>query len=253
MMNPIAELFGRMDAWRHFPNYQLERRADLFFALYLPQVLEAKLGFAIRPELVPEFPVRIGTIYPSIPIDKSYKIDYVALSAMADKAVFVELKTEGLSRRAEQDAYLVAARDVGLSRLLEGLLDIFRATNAKRKYFCLLEHLEGMGLLRIPAQAKRIMARPNLQGVIEASRDIEVTSHANECLIVYVQPDGTQPDVVSFQDFATIVRRYDDPISQRFAKSLLEWAEVRAGGRSLSKRVQATTVPDCAVEPHPRR
>ena len=252
-MNPITELFDRMDAWRHLPNYQLERRADIFFALYLSEVLEAKLGFPIRPELAPEFPVRIGTIYPSIPIDKSYKIDYVALSAMADKTVFVELKTEGLSRRAEQDAYLVAARDVGLSRLLEGLLDIFRATNAKRKYFCLLEHLETMGLLRIPAQVKEIMARPNLQGVIEASRHIEIASHANECLIMYVQPDGTQPDVISFEDFATIVRRHDDPISQRFAQSLLEWAEVRAGERSLNKRVEATTAPDGTVEPHRRR
>jgi hypothetical protein len=35
-MNPIDALFDRMDTWRHFPNYQLERRADLFFASYLP-------------------------------------------------------------------------------------------------------------------------------------------------------------------------------------------------------------------------
>ena len=71
-MKQIDTLFSRMDAWRHFPNYQLERRADIFFALYLPEVLEAKLRFAVGPELAPEFPVRIGTIYPNIPIDKSY-------------------------------------------------------------------------------------------------------------------------------------------------------------------------------------
>ena len=113
-MKQIDTLFNRMDAWRHLPNYQLERRADIFFALYLPEVLEAKLRFAVGPELAPEFPVRIGTIYPNIPIDKSYKIDYVALSAAADKAVLVELKTEGLSRRPEQDKYLLAAQKVGL-------------------------------------------------------------------------------------------------------------------------------------------
>ncbi len=44
-MKQIDTLFNRMDAWRHLPNYQLERRADLFFSLYLPEVLEAKLGF----------------------------------------------------------------------------------------------------------------------------------------------------------------------------------------------------------------
>ena len=40
-------LFDRMDAWRHLPDYQLERRADLFFSLYLAEALQAKLGFPI--------------------------------------------------------------------------------------------------------------------------------------------------------------------------------------------------------------
>ncbi len=213
----------------HFPNYQLERRADIFFSLYLPEVLEAKLGFPVRPALAPEFPVRIGTIYPNIPIDKSYKIDYVALSAAANKAVLMELKTEGLSRRPEQDKYLLAAQKVGLPALLQGLLDIFRATNAKRKYFCLLEHLESMGLLRIPMQMKDIMARSTLQGANDASRLIEITAKAKETLIVYVQPNKDGPDVISFLEFAEVVRRHDDPVSQRFADSLCEWGEIQAG------------------------
>ena len=81
-MKQIDTLFNRMDAWRHFPNYQLERRADIFFALYLPEVLEAKLGFAVRPELAPEFPVRIGTpIKPGTAREKkSYVKDFVSSS-----------------------------------------------------------------------------------------------------------------------------------------------------------------------------
>jgi len=235
-MKQIDALFDRMDAWRHFPNYQLERRADLFFSLYLPEVLEAKLGFVVRSELAPEFPVRIGTIYPNIRTDKSYKIDYVALSVAADRVVFVELKTEGLSRRPEQDKYLQAAREVGLPRLLEGLTDIFRATKSKRKYFHLLEQLERMGLLRIPVSMKEIVARPALQGINEASKQIEVMATASEPLIVYVQPNGAGPDVVSFQEFAGIVRRHDDPVSRRFAQSLCEWAEVQAGERLANDR-----------------
>ena len=39
-------------------------------------------------------------------------VTYVALSAKADKAIFVELKTEGLARRPKQDAY--ALRPTGL-------------------------------------------------------------------------------------------------------------------------------------------
>lgn len=196
-MKQIDTLFDWMDAWRHFPNYQLERRADLFFALYLPEVLEAKLGFPMRLDLAPEFPIRIGTIYPNIPTDKSYKIDYVALSGAADKAVFVELKTEGLSRRPEQDEYLLAAQKIGLASLLEGLLDIFRATNSKRKYFCLLEHLEDMGLVHIPILMKEIMARSTLQGANGASKQIEIRTTAAKSLIVYIQPTGIGPGIIS--------------------------------------------------------
>lgn len=236
-MKQIDTLFDRMDAWRHFPNYQLERRADLFFALYLPQVLEAKLGFPMRPDLAPEFPIRIRTIYPNIPTDKSYKIDYVALSGAADKAVFVELKTEGLSRRPEQDEYLLAAQKIGLASLLEGLLDIFRATNSKRKYFCLLEHLEDMGLVHIPILMKEIMARSTLQGANGASKQIEIRTTAAKSLIMYIQPTGIGPGIISFHEFAEVVEKHDDSVSQRFAKSLREWAEVQAGEAPAKNRI----------------
>lgn len=228
-MKQIDTLFDRMDTWRHLPNYQLERRADLFFSLYLPAVLEAKLGFPVAKQIVPEFPVRIGTIYPDIPIDKSYKIDYVAMSADADKVILVELKTEGLSRRDNQDKYLLASREAGFPALLGGVLDIFRATNSKRKYFALLEHLESMGLLRISMEVKEIMSRPSLQGVTEASHSIEIITSATDSVIVYVQPNGTGDDIINFEDFRAVVQEHDDPVSQRFAQSLQEWATVKAG------------------------
>ncbi|MBC8207091.1 MAG: hypothetical protein ISR85_06265 [Kiritimatiellales bacterium] len=239
-MKQIDTLFNRMDAWRHLPNYQLERRADLFFSLYLPEVLEAKLGFPVAEQIAPEFPVRIGTIYPDIPIDKSYKIDYVALSADADKAILVELKTEGLSRRDNQDKYLLASREVGFPALLGGVLDIFRATNSKRKYFALLEHLESMGLLRIPADMKEIMSRPGLQGVTEASHGVAVTASVTDSIIVYVQPNGSGDDIINFEDFRAVVQKHDDPVSQRFAQSLTEWASTKAGEKSSNQRVHGT-------------
>jgi len=141
-MNQIDTLFDRMDAWRHFPNYQLERRADIFFSLYLPEVLEAKLGFPVRPELAPEFPVRIGTIYPNIPINKSYKID--------------------------------------------------------------------------------------------------ITAKATESLIVYVQPNGNGPDIISFREFADVVERHADSVSSRFAGSLREWGEIQAGEKTANQASQVT-------------
>ena len=228
-MDPATALFDRMDEWRHFPNYQLERRADIFFSLYLPRVLEAKLGFAVSSELAPEFPVRIGTIYPSIETDKSYKIDYLAMSADGSTSVFVELKSEGASRRESQDKYLLASQGVGLPALLEGVRRIFRVTNSKRKYFALMLQLEHMGLLQIPEQLKALMLGESLQGVTAASDDIVVTAPTSQPRIIYVQPVGDGPDVISFEEFASVVEREPDPVSQRFAQSLREWASVPAG------------------------
>jgi len=241
-MNHIDALFDRMDVWRHLPNYQLERRADLFFSLYLPKVLEAKLGFAVRNEIIPEFPVRIGTIYPDKPNDKSYKIDYVALSANTDKVIFVELKTDELSRRNKQDKYLFKSSKVGFPALLGGVLEIFRATNSKRKYFALLELLESIGLLQIPMEMKKIMSRQSLQGIIKMSHAIKITAPMTNPIIVYVQPNGSGSNIINFEDFRAVIQKHDDPISQRFAKSLMEWASIKAGDRNIEQNSSPTPI-----------
>ena len=241
-MNEIDILFNRLDAWRHLPNYQLERRSDIFFSLYLPEVLEQKLGFPVLEDLIPEFPVHIETIY-GIKTDKSYKIDYVAFSKSLDRAVFVELKTDNSSRRPGQDKYLSKARDVGLSKLLEGLKKIFIASTAKRKYFCLFECLEQVGFVVIPERMKVIMNSSNLQDINELAQEIEPHKVPAEIHLVYVQPthttkeisvnenykSGYKPTVITFHDFAEIVKRHEEPISKRFATSLNKWESDKAG------------------------
>jgi len=81
----VTAVFDRMDEWRHLPNCQLEHRSDILFSLYLPDVLEAKLGFPIRPVVVPELPVRKGTIYRDHRSADCCNIDYLALSASGDE------------------------------------------------------------------------------------------------------------------------------------------------------------------------
>jgi hypothetical protein len=229
LVDPVAEIFDRLDEWRRFPNYQLERRADIIFSLYLAEVLEARLGVPMRSELAPEFPVRIGTIYPHLKTNASKKIDYLALSASGAESVFVELKTDGTSLNEPQDQYLRESQRVGLPALLDGLCAIFRATDAKRKYFALMLHLEEMGLLRIPIALKEIMAGPRLLGATAASAGIVITAPSAKPHIVYVQPNGNGSGIISFKEFADVVVRHSDPASRRFAVSLNEWAEVQAG------------------------
>ena len=227
-MTKIDTVFNSMDCWRHLPGYQLERRADLFFALYMAQALEEKLGFPIRPQLIPEFPVRIGTIYPASNRNLSFKIDYLALSEDGRQAVFVELKTVDSSRREQQDNYLAAAKAAGLAPLLAGVLDIFRASSSRRKYFYLLERLADLGLLNIPGTLHDIMLRPVPTGAAQASRAVTITSQVSACQIVYVQPHGSGPEIISFNDFRSVVSKHEDELSARFAESLAKWATVEA-------------------------
>jgi len=243
-VDPIPMIFDRMDTWRHLPHYQLERRADILFSLYIHEALESKLGFPVLDTLIPEFPVRIGTICPGITGDKSYKIDYLALSTSRTQPVFVELKTEGLSRRTAQDEYLRASQRVGLPRLLEGLLDIFRATKAKRKCFALLLHLQRIGLVEIPNALIAIMSRSSLRGASEASQRVRILADGMESpRIVYIQPRGDHPqEEISFHEFAAVVQRHSDPVAQRFAQSLHEWASVQTGDYSLMQHIQRTAL-----------
>jgi hypothetical protein len=219
-VDAIAQLFDRMDAWRHLPDYQLERRADLFFSLYLPEVLQAKLGFVVRPEIVPEFPLRLGTLYPGRGSNRSVKVDYLALSADGGEAILVELKTDGNSRRDKQDAELAAAREAGMPRLLEGVIEIFHATVAKGKYIQLLNRLGRLGLVEVQTDLCEKTAN---------SCEVKVTCLSSRLRIIYVQPTADGADTISFDEFRAVVAAHGDPVSARFAVSLKEWADVEAG------------------------
>lgn len=211
-MDQINELFDNLDSWRHLPAYQLERRADIFISIYLADILCQHFGVTIDG-LIPEFPVRIGTIYENGD-NKSFKIDYLARVKDSNRLYFVELKTDQSSRRDTQDQYLERARQVGFAELLEGLRQIYRATNSKKKYRCLLEELQDLGFLHLEHNSSF--------EIIPAVYDIE---------IVYIQPNDPYGlnNVITFKEVAEIVERHRDAFSLRFADSLLLWASTKAG------------------------
>ncbi len=65
--NRINDIFGRLDNWRHLPTYQLERRADIFFSLYLSDVVGEYFGVVLEKEIIPEFPIKRDLIWPEHP------------------------------------------------------------------------------------------------------------------------------------------------------------------------------------------
>jgi hypothetical protein len=238
-MDPLNKIFDNLDAWRHLPTYQLERRADIFFSLYLKRAVEEKYGVTFRDELIPEFPVRIGTIDSKKTVNQSYRIDYLMVSESGDLGLLVELKTDPLSVRPDQIDYLFSAKQAGLAALVGGVLELFRATPAKRKNFRLLESLERLGLVKIPEILRDIMGRDSLRGASLASREVRVARTPGNCKIVFIQPTVEQwqrkesseekTDAISFEDFARVVEADETAFAQRFAQSLRAWASVPAG------------------------
>ena len=104
-METASRVFDLLDSWRDLPAYQLERRADIYFAVYLPNFLAHRFNIVMNCSLIPEFPVHFRTIYPHISREKddSCKIDYVALTRDLRQVFFVELKTDSSSRCKDQD------------------------------------------------------------------------------------------------------------------------------------------------------
>jgi hypothetical protein len=205
----IDKLFDLLDEWRNFPAYQLERRADIFFALYLPQIFSYKLKIE-DIEVLPEFPVRVGSIYPNIPINKSFKIDYLVVCKQSKKVLLVELKTDLSSRRTKQDDYLLKAKNLNVPGLVRGLLDIYSVTSYKKKYENYLNKIIQIGWLK------------------KEDNKYLNTNQNYEIEIVYIQPVKSEEKgktVISFGDIINLLQNEEDLLTRRFVKSLRNWAE----------------------------
>ncbi|MBL0176079.1 MAG: hypothetical protein IPP94_12570 [Ignavibacteria bacterium] len=227
-MDPIQLLFDRMDAWRHLPNYQFERRADLFFSLYIPEALQAKTGIPFRDIIVPEFPLHISALHPDKNTNKSYKADYLAVSSDLKVAVLVELKTEIISKQPDLAIYLEAARQKGVAGLLENLRAVFKTTNAKPRYLRLLEIIEQTGLLHLPPMLRSYVERGDMEQAKLLMTKVNILANP-ETRVISIEPDRSDMDCISCAEFSDVVGRYGDPVSRRFALSLREWARIPAG------------------------
>jgi hypothetical protein len=232
-LDRIDQLFDLLDRWRHLPAYQLERRADVLFAMYLPAFLSDHLGVPIRPELIPEFPVRQGSIYPDGPEKNrnlSCKIDYLAMSQDGSRVWFLELKTDGLSRRQRQDDYLLRAQAAGMPALSRGLLQIFAATEAKSKYVHLLKLADSVGLLTLPKSFHdRVADRSGWRGIGDDLAAVRIDEWPREISIVYLQPHQAEAGEIGFNQLADWLERFEDVFSRKFRESLRRWAQSPAG------------------------
>ena len=215
-MMDINAVFDLLDHWRQLPAYQLERRADIFFSLYLSEILKDALDIHIKGTIVPEFPVKQPRT------NRSDKVDYLAVTADGRKLVYVELKTDDNSLRRTQFDYLIRAASCPPHQVLEDLQQIAMATRKKTKYAALQSILEQMDLfgsqiLRFPESSQVILIQPKSKvesWVTQMFKDSEV-----------------EFSVIGFNQVADIVSGHKDPISKRFSKSLRLWTPPEDLGR----------------------
>lgn len=234
-MNRIEQLFGHMDRWRHLPAYQLERRADIFFSLYLAEVLENLTGVPVSPNLVPEFPIKRELIWPDTPSKQSVKVDYAIFAADRSKLYLVELKTDGGSRRDQQDFYLDRAQELGLGVILDGIVEIVQATSAHQKYAHLLQTLADHGCLVLPDDLMDFTFPRARRGLRKRQQQIRTTVGSGEfdIEVIYIQPTKEVGDdnVIDFEEFAQVVGRHEDSVSQTFADHLRRWTSKAGAAR----------------------
>lgn len=203
----INKIFNTLDKWRTFPAYQLERRADIFFAVYLEKILQERFKSKIS-KILPEFPVRIGDLKNNED-NKSYKIDYLAISEESNTVYFVELKTDLYSKREKQDRYLTAAKKNKIPKLIDGIIKIYEATNSKKKYLNYLKELIDVGWIN-----------EDSEGFKNNSNDYNIT-------IVYIQPtcgkEGPKEEEIYFDDIIAYFKDEKDEFTKRFCESLERW------------------------------
>ena len=218
----LERVLALMDKWRHLPAYQLERRADVLFGLFLPDVLGTHFGIKVNPLLIPEFPIKKKED------NQSNKVDYFALqeSGRVRRAFLVELKTDMASRREEQDGYLREAVSDGLQKLILGIIDICRATNERKKYVHLLSLLSGLKLIEYE-DALYPPVHPGFGRALDRIQTkVEKTGRRDwpSLEVVYIQPK-MPPSTIDFSKVAEVVEESGSDIGRTFACYLREWAK----------------------------
>lgn len=219
----INDLFDRLDDWRNLPAYQLERRADIFFSMYLKKIIENKFkdkNEDLIDEIIPEFPLKIADVKPNkeskhANSNKSCKIDYVALSAKDNIAYFIELKTDLNSVNEIQWKYLQEASGFKIDKLMKGIYDIVSATKSKEKYRNLENKINKMGMKLV----ERLQEEP-----INVNREIK---------IIYIAPSEKSfkkeikqnATIITFTEIADLLDKENNRIATRFAESLRKWIQ----------------------------
>lgn len=201
----IYETLNWLNDWKKLPAYKAEPRVDFIVAGALPEIIMNIYNCNISV-IIPELPIRIGSIYKDLDIDKSYKVDFY-LYLENGKHLFIEFKTDPGSRRVKQDKYLLASQSVGMKAILDGIIKIYSVTNYKTKYSHLMKKLLTAGLIS------------------ESNSIYQPTVIQNEIEILYIQPKAEQQNEIGFDEVAKLMSESEDIFYKKFSEILFTWSK----------------------------
>jgi hypothetical protein len=185
----IIDIFTRMDEWRHLPDWQLERRADLFFSFYLKEVIEQKFNVTLQDTIIPEFPLQISPEGNDMQTNQTNKVDYAVFSDEdVPKCYLIELKTDMKSVNKKQQKYLIEAKGKKIETLVNDLELVFESTDEQRKYLNLFEAMQKVGLVKFKSQQNGIINFNKYSTWAQVFKDIKVLTNKNNPTVVYIQP-----------------------------------------------------------------
>ena len=187
-MIDIGKIFELLDDWRGLPSYKLEPRVDIFFALYLPEIMKIFFKRIISyRNIIPEFPLlkeRFDDNYNETKDGKrSKKVDY-AVFCQGELFLF-ELKTDMGSRETKQgtvqEDYMIKATSFTPSELINDV-EAVPGKSYRKKYNHLKTKLNDLNTQCQPTKVIAVYIQPNLHGAKSESVEIITFKKIRESL-----------------------------------------------------------------------
>lgn len=204
----VERIFQNLTLWRNLPKYQLERRADMFFGLYVKDIVKHFAGsedLEFSDIIIPEFPIRKKPKNNEETTRRTVNVDYVIFSidriTKNKIAYFVELKTDMRSRNDVQDNYLNEVNEKDFLHFAEDLMDISSGSKQPDKYEFLFNCLKQ-------------------SGVIHPSHSGKVTIK-----VVYIQPEKDDKDCITFHQISEWLNKQHGEFPKLFGHYLCLWTK----------------------------
>ena len=140
----INDIFEKLTKYANYPDYQLERRLDIFFLIYLKEILTIKDIDISDTFIFPEFPLLKKYENECNDLEKSLaskRADYVVFSNQ--KMYIIELKTDKESINENQLNHYKKVAKISVQALINDIIKIYEKPNSRawKKYDILLKDL----------------------------------------------------------------------------------------------------------------